>query len=243
MKLMGRFVFWLALLLAQFLSVCLLAWHLLAQIDFAYPLGYRLLHLEKEIAKFAPLNYYKHDFEYTTPQEHWRLFSSICDAIQHGGRGLAEIAYSVPGGAVVPLMHQSEITHLQDVSNLVDSFYKVGALAAVAWIFLFVIVLIRRMDAPSLKQVFAGFGVCVGLIGGIVFWIGPVEVFYWFHVKVFPAGHQWFFYYEESLMTTLMKAPDIFAFIAVLFLGLIIFLWSISTYGMKFLWTIRKIEN
>ena len=30
------------------------------------------------------------------------------------------------------------------------------------------------------------------------------------HEMVFPDDHQWFFYYQDSLMTTLMKAPDIF---------------------------------
>ncbi|MFN2223885.1 MAG: DUF1461 domain-containing protein, partial [Candidatus Promineifilaceae bacterium] len=29
-----------------------------------------------------------------------------------------------------------------------------------------------------------------------------------------PPGHQWFFYYQDSLMTTMMKAPVLFAGIA-----------------------------
>lgn len=235
MKMIKQFVFWLILLCAQFLSICLLSWHLLAQIDFAYPLGYRLLHLDKHIAEFSPQNYYKHGFEYTTPQEHWSLFSSICDSIQHGGKNLADIAYVMPSGISVPLMHQAEITHLQDVSNLVDFFYKAGILATVLWLIFFAIAFKWRIGLPSLKRIFAGFGVCVALTGGVIFLVGPVEVFYWFHVKIFPDGHQWFFYYRESLMTTLMKAPDIFAFITVLFLGLFTFIWSVSAYGMAFL--------
>lgn len=43
---------------------------------------------------------------------------------------------------------------------------------------------------------------------------GPTKMFYWLHTKIFPHNHQWFFYYQESLMTTLMKAPDLFGFIA-----------------------------
>jgi len=235
MKMIHRFIFWLNLLCAQFLTICLLTWPLLAQIDFAYPLGYRLLHLEKPIAAFSPQTFYKHGFEYTTPQEHWNLFSRICDSIQHGGRHLADIAYVMPNGISVPLMHQAEITHLQDVSNLVDFFYKAGILAALAWLICFSMTFKWRIGLPSLKRIFAGFGVFVALTGGVVFLVGPVDVFYWLHVKIFPDGHQWFFYYRESLMTTLMKAPDIFAFIAVLFLGLFTFLWSASTYGMAFL--------
>ena len=44
--------------------------------------------------------------------------------------------------------------------------------------------------------------------------VGFTKVFYYLHTVVFPLDHQWFFYYKDSLMATLMKAPDIFAAIA-----------------------------
>ena len=62
---------WPLIFIGQLLSVSLLSWHLLAQIDFAYPSGYKLLDLDKHIAEFAPLNRHKQGFEFTTPQEHW----------------------------------------------------------------------------------------------------------------------------------------------------------------------------
>jgi hypothetical protein len=37
---------------------------------------------------------------------------------------------------------------------------------------------------------------------------------------VFPEGHQWFFYYQDSLMSTLMKAPYLFGYIALALLVL-----------------------
>ena len=40
--------------------------------------------------------------------------------------------------------------------------------------------------------------------------------FYALHEWIFPDNHQWFFYYQESLMTVLMKAPDLFGAISVL---------------------------
>ncbi|MFB0999964.1 MAG: hypothetical protein QMC13_06995, partial [Colwellia sp.] len=40
---------------------------------------------------------------------------------------------------------------------------------------------------------------------------GFTEIFYYLHTVVFPDDHQWFFYYQESLMSSLMKAPDLFA--------------------------------
>ena len=62
-----------------------------------------------------------------------------------------------------------------------------------------------------------GFILCCGVLLVLV---GPVEVFYALHEWVFPANHQWFFYYEDSLMSTLMKAPDLFGAIALLLSGL-----------------------
>jgi hypothetical protein len=45
------------------------------------------------------------------------------------------------------------------------------------------------------------------------------------HIFVFPDNHQWFFYYQDSLMSTLMKAPDLFAGIAIqiVLVGLILY--------------------
>ena len=40
---------------------------------------------------------------------------------------------------------------------------------------------------------------------------GFTDIFYYLHTLVFPENHQWFFYYQESLMSSLMKAPDLFA--------------------------------
>jgi uncharacterized membrane protein len=55
--------------------------------------------------------------------------------------------------------------------------------------------------------------------------IGARQVFYWLHELVFPPDHPWFFYYQDSLMSTMMKAPYLFGAIAVvlLLLGLAIY--------------------
>ena len=58
------------------------------------------------------------------------------------------------------------------------------------------------------------------LITVSVMLIGPYEIFSQFHVWVFPEEHKWKFYYEESVMSNLMKAPDLFAYIAVLLVAL-----------------------
>ena len=59
---------------------------------------------------------------------------------------------------------------------------------------------------------------------------GFTEVFYYLHTVVFPENHQWFFYYRDSLMATLMKAPDIFSAIAAQLLLIALFLtWGVDT--------------
>lgn len=224
----NRFLLWPLLLTAQVIALGLLSWHLLAQVNFAYPLGYQWLDLEPHIAEYAPLNRYKSGFEHTQPQDHWRLFAEITQGIQHHGIGLDKIYYHGPNGQPTLLMHNAELIHLQDVANLVDRFYQLGIACGLIWLVLLAWAYYQQRAFPSLKKIMLGFMGALLSITVIVISLGATKVFYWLHVKIFPDDHQWFFYYQDSLMTTLMKAPDIFAFIAVLLVAVWIFLWCTS---------------
>ncbi len=226
-------LFWPLLFASQLIASALLSWHLAAQVNFAYPLGYKLLGLDAHIAEYAPLNRYRQGFEFTSAYDHWRLFGEICHSIQHSGEGLANITYQLPNGQATPLMHSNEIIHLQDVANLIDEFYRVGILAALLWIALLFIARQCRWLLPGARKILLGFSLGLTLATASVLLIGAKKVFYWAHEHIFPDGHQWFFYYQDSLMTTLMKAPDIFAFIAAFLLLLLISLWLLSFWGMN----------
>lgn len=228
----ASYVIWPLVFIGQLLATSLLAWHLLAQISFAYPTGYKLLGLDTHIAEFAPLNKHIHGFEFTQPQDHWRLFAEISHAVQNHGEGLAEIYFTLPNNTQIPLMHNAEIVHLQDVSNLIDQFYLAGIAGFFIWIISLAIAHRQTLSFPSLRNIVLGFCGGIFIVSTIVLSLGATKVFYWLHTKVFPEGHQWFFYYEDSLMTTLMKAPDIFAFIAALLLVVLIAIWGLSTFGM-----------
>jgi len=228
-----RLLFWPTFFFCQLIALALISWHLLAQFHFAYPTGYQLLGLEKHIQEYAPLNRYKQAFEFTSPQEHWRLFGEISHAVQHSGKGLDTIRYSLRDGSTTPLMHEAEIIHLQDVANLIDAFYKVGLGCLIIWLLLFGLAYWKKFTPPASKKVLAGFLIAAAVLAVTVMLIGPTAVFYWLHVQVFPEGHQWFFYYEESLMTTLMKAPDIFAFIALLLISVLIALWCLCVFASQ----------
>lgn len=203
-----------------------------AQFHFAYPLGYQILGLEEHIAEFAPLNRYKKDFELSSKTEHWRLFGEISDAIQNSGKGLKDIHYTLGNGQQTAFLHQAEITHLQDVSNLINHFYAIGIISGITWLLLLAMAWRFKLAFPPLIKIFLGFISILSLTGMLVILIGAKKVFYWFHTQIFPNNHQWFFYYQDSLMTTLMKAPDIFAFIALVLILLLILCWGLSYWAM-----------
>jgi hypothetical protein len=56
--------------------------------------------------------------------------------------------------------------------------------------------------------------------------IGPRRVFYRMHEWVFPPENPWFFYYQDSLMSTMMKAPHLFGAIAPVLLALGLLLYA-----------------
>lgn len=226
------YLIWPLVFIGQLLATSLLAWHLLAQINFAYPTGYKLLGLDTHIAEFAPLNRHIHGFEFTQPKDHWNLFAQITHAVQNRGEGLESIHFTLPNDTKIPLMHTAEIIHLQDVSNLIHQFYLAGIAGFFIWIISLAIAYQQKLSFPSLRNILLGFCGGIFVISSIVLSLGATKVFYWLHTKVFPEGHQWFFYYEDSLMTTLMKAPDIFAFIAALLLIALMVIWGLSTFGM-----------
>lgn len=233
MKGFTSLVFWPFFFLSQLIALSLLSWHLAAHFHFAYPLGYQLLGLDKHIAEYAPLNRNKEDFEYTTSADHWRLFGEITDAVQDSGRGLQNISYTLANGRTSGLMHEAEIIHLQDVANLIDSFYKVGLVFIVIWLLLIPLVVWKKWYLPSSKKVLTGFVAGLGLMTLVIILSGPTAVFYWLHEQIFPPGHEWFFFYQDSLMTTLMKAPDIFAFISAFLLMILILFWCLAYVGLK----------
>lgn len=232
MMFFNRFLLWPLLLTGHLLAISLLAWHLLAYINFGYPLGYQLLDIEQHIQQFGPENRYKEYFEQTSTAEHYQLFAGITDAVQNHGEGLAEISYELPNGTLTPLMREAEVIHLQDVANLIDLFYWVGWAGGLLWLLLFAYAYKNNLMFPSLKKILIGFITAIVIITLSILIIGPKAVFYWLHVQIFPDEHEWFFFYQDSLMTTLMKAPDLFGFITVILVLLTIALWGLSVWGM-----------
>ena len=205
-------------LLSSLLGCALISWQLAAQFDF----GYRWLHGYYDIAghvqRYGPKNHYKQGLEQTTPAEQQRLFAVMVESIQHQGQGLADIRYhDVQGRDLGRLLRAPEVQHLEDVAVMVDDFVRVGTIGGVlSLVLLWRLRRTVRAGQPVVwRHQVVGLALVLGAVAAAVMSLGPKKVFYWLHEWGFPADHQWFFYYEESYMSTLMKAPWLFGGIAI----------------------------
>ncbi|MCP8898906.1 DUF1461 domain-containing protein [Gilvimarinus xylanilyticus] len=229
-------VLWPLAFLCHWLVAGFVAWHLLAQVDFAYPQAYQALDIGAHIETYGPQNRYKDDFADTDKEQRLGLFHQINEAIHQDPDSLAEITYTTNTGKLVALLRPPEVVHLQDVAHLIDGVYAAGWSALLVLIATTLALRLQQAPLPHPRHVILTFTGAIALGALVVFAAGPKKVFYLLHTWVFPPEHPWFFYYQDSLMTTLMKAPDLFGFIAVLLLLLWTAIWGISLWAAIRLW-------
>ena len=218
------------------------AWQVCASMNFLYPLWYEVIDIETAITKYAPHNKNRQGFENTNKKEQVRLFSAIVEGIQNNGMGLDQLKYTNAEGVHIDtLLTKAEIIHLTDVARLVNKF-KYFAIAGflIAVIAFFVLNIFKSKLAKIRYHIVGGIGL-VAFLMILVLFVGPKKVFYSGHDLIFPNNHQWFFYYEDSLMSTMMKAPALFAPIAAELLFLIILFWALLL--LVFQKTQQKIRN
>lgn len=197
--------------LAALPLAAILAWQLLSAVDFSYPLLYDALAIDEHIARYAPQNRYRDGFATTTEPERLALFAAMVGAINHGGDGLRQLAYTPTNReSAVPLLREPEIEHLTRVAGLIDALRIAGGAGAAA--LLAITVVLRRSRRRLAGWPLIAGGSTVLALAGLFAFAGfdPGGWFDRLHDWAFPPGHQWFFYYQESLMTTLLKAPDLF---------------------------------
>ena len=206
---------WFVVTLSTLVSALFIAWSLFVKVDFLYPLWHEVMGLEQTVQTYAPKNRFRSGFEQTDSTEQQRRFSGIVTSIHDRGRGLAELSYHNPQGERLgQFLTEAEIIHLQDVARLVMWFHLLGWLSILLSMLMLFLLYRRRAERPNVREYLITGGVLTLLLGLAVFAVGPKELFYWLHTVIFPDNHQWFFYYQESLMTTMMRAPDLFGYIA-----------------------------
>ncbi|WOH39202.1 DUF1461 domain-containing protein [Thalassotalea fonticola] len=226
---------WLCFCISILLFSFGLSWQLNKSVNFTYPFWYEVLDINAHIKKYAPQNkYQKQDFVNTDKNQHYELFEQVVIAINNQGENLANIEYYT-SSKQTKLFTQSEVIHLQDVSNLVDTLRIVWLVNLLPLIIFSLLYMQRKISMPNNKLKIQALvaSIVVLTVSFVIF--GFKKIFYYLHTVVFPDNHQWFFYYQESLMSTFMKAPDLFAAIGVnllitSFFIICLYLWSIHKY-------------
>ncbi|MFO7593524.1 MAG: DUF1461 domain-containing protein [Pseudomonadota bacterium] len=219
---------WVLLFVSLSIAILYLSWKVLAPVDYGYSIWYELLNIDKTIEEEGPRNRFRPMFHITDRAERERLFGAIVEAINNNGEGLAELVYHDPDGkALGPLLTNDEVIHLKDVANLVGFFRGIAWGSAGVFVVLAIAAWARRMSPPSPGRIAMGCGVFIGGGALSIVAIGPVRVFYALHEVVFPSEHKWFFYYDESLMSMMMQAPNLFGPIALLWLALALLLFVV----------------
>lgn len=210
------------------------SWYAWSQNNFLFSQLYEYNQLEEHIQKYAPQNRNRNDFETTTKDEQVRIFGEIVDSINNNGFGLEDIVYRTDSGEIIDkFLTKDEVDHLNDVSGLIKNANKANIylMAILAALILFCWIYKVRKAKYFWKpiSVFAAFFNMIVIIAvgcSAVFAIGPQNVFYILHEWFFANKAQWHFYFQDSLMTTLLPEP-IFGSIAVLLVTTAFLFWII----------------
>lgn len=198
------------------ISCFFMGWLLLASQAFFYPAIYEGAHFQQHMLRYAPQNRFKPDFALTTPAEHKRMFAAINHAVHLAPQELDNISYQTINSAEPQkLLHMREIQHLQDVAGFIRNLYLIGAVSLLILLTSILLMRRKRISIASGHLMLLSSGLLAGLIAVVLLVFGATKVFYWIHILIFPKNHAWFFYYQDSLMSTLMKAPDLFAYIGI----------------------------
>ena len=217
----GLYIQQFIFLCSTFFIALAISWVILVMVNFAYPLLYDYAGIGDNIVEFAPKNTMKPHFDQSLRAEHIALFGDIVKAITHQGEGLATLTYHTQTGQAIPLLTTAERVHLQDVANLYDKMTWLTWGVLLLWLASVAIHYQYRLNIVSMSLLPYIF--TLPIITIVVITIGAEKIFYKLHTLIFPPSHQWLFYYEESLMSMMMKAPDLFAYIAVMLVLLALF--------------------
>jgi integral membrane protein (TIGR01906 family) len=197
------------------------SWNIASKNNFFYNTLYDRLDIDKHIKKYSIKNtdVQKRYFYFTDKKTHINIFHQIVNEINGDGENLDEISFNFKDKKIKFLTNE-EIIHLKDVVYLVKNFKYV--IFFVIFPVLFFILLIMKLKNIKFFGIFPNIFLFSGFLLTFLMifnFIGFKKIFTYFH-EIFFKNSQWFFYYEDSLMTTLMKAPDIFFYISLILLVL-----------------------
>ncbi len=200
--------------ISNMFTVIALSWVVLYHSNFFYSFWHDNGGIKQTIEHFSPKNTNIKGFENTTKAERVEVFKQINYAVHVNKSTLNNITFHTKNNTETTLLTQAEIIHLVDVANLIQILYYWFTLMLLVWAYLLIKIMKNFIHYPSFVGQAIAIGSIFGVLGLIIAIVGPTKFFYWLHEVIFPDNHQWFFYYQESLMSTLMSAPDLFGWIA-----------------------------
>ena len=239
----------ISILLCLWIISFSLSWYFLSHNNFYYATWYQLLDIDQTIKTYSPQNRFgKQNFVQTNAEQHELLFSEIVTAINNGGNNLKSISYKLNNVKMhdevnhYPLLTQAEVIHLKDVATIIGYIKRLFCLSVIlVMISIGVVLRTKCMQAWTFQEQFRKTLVGVSLLLLATLLVGPKDFFYWLHEVVFPSNHQWFFYYQDSLMSTIMQAPNIFGPISILWISLAFVFQNILTVLFQ-CFTTRKVS-
>jgi integral membrane protein (TIGR01906 family) len=209
-------ILWLLCCISLIVFSLGLSWQVNKSTNFFYGFWYQQLNIEQTIRTYVPDNIFnKQDYAETSIQQHLDNFDEIVDEIHNNGEQLAQLSYVNKSQISKKLLTPAEVLHLEDVSHLINRLTLISVGNLLFLLFISGLVYQKELRLPKRNdQLFAVLLPSLLLLI-LLSLFGFTELFYYLHTIVFPDNHQWFFYYQESLMSSLMKAPDLFAGISV----------------------------
>lgn len=238
----GRAVLWFVLAFGLFAAALLATWYAWSAANFGYRYWHDAIGIDATIEQYAPQNIYRQGFAKTTVDERVRLFGAIVSAINGDAGRLKTLRYHAPDGRVLGyLLRPAEIEHLKDVAWLVDWFEDLTIIVTLLAIAIAIVAIARGWPLPRPRAFAGGTALVGGIIGLLLVVFGPTTVFYTLHTWIFPPDHQWFFYYEQSLMSTMMRAPVLFGAIAAEWIATALPLFMVLVAGQR--WLHRRFQS
>ena len=210
----------------------MLSWRALSETNFFFSQIYEYKGIEEQIAKYGPQNRNRNDFETTTKSERAKIFEEIVRSVNNGGQGLEDIVYRDASGKIIDtFLTQPEIDHLNDVARLITHLSGIlSYLAAILGVLVMVFWIGKSWKnieiwrpytvAKSFLSMLALLLVCCGMVLAV----GPQRVFYALHEWIFAGMAPWHFYFQESLMTTMLTEP-LFGSISILLMVSAFAIW------------------
>lgn len=199
-----------------------ISWAILIKANFFYSYWHEYGGIKETIEYFAPKNQHISGFELTTKEQRSNAFKEINYAVHFSSKNLKDIAFTTKNKVPQLLLHKREIIHLQDVSNIINILFFLIIIFFLFWCLILIQIMKTDYPLPSIKNQALIITASLVVLSLIIIIIGATDVFYWLHEVIFPQNNQWFFYYEDSLMSTLMSAPDLFGWIALEWLVLFV---------------------